>query len=141
MENVKAIGKVKTYPNERPRRKVTINTITIDNVIKQVERLDLLRREGALCLMAIHDLNLALRYSDQIVVLGEGTSRIGGRPLSLEDAAHLRASFEIGKDEFALRLVGKDGGVKRASSTVVAMRDIYDQIDAMPMRQQELRRQ
>lgn len=61
--------------------------------------------------------------------------------MSLEDAEHLRASFETGKDEFALRLVGKDGGVKRASSTVVAMRDIYDQIDAMPMRQQELRRQ
>ena len=40
-----------------------------------------------------------------------------------------------------MRLVGKDGGVKRASDTVVAMRDIYDQIDAMPMRQQELRRQ
>ena len=76
-----------------------------------------------------------------IVVLGEGTSRIEGRPLSLEDAEHLRASFEIGKDEFALRLVGKDGGVKRSSSTVVAMMDIYDQIDAMPMRQQELRRQ
>ena len=76
-----------------------------------------------------------------IVVLGEGTSRIEGRPLSLEDAQHLRASFEIGKDEFALRLVGKDGGVKHASDTVVAMRDIYDQIDSMPMRQQELRRQ
>ena len=76
-----------------------------------------------------------------IVVLGEGPSRIEERPLSLQDAEHLRASFEIGKDEFALRLVGKDGGVKRASDTVVAMRDIYNQIDAMPMRQQELRRQ
>ena len=46
-----------------------------------------------------------------IVVLGEGTSRIEGRPLGLEDAEHLRASFAIGKDEFALRVVGKDGGV------------------------------
>ena len=76
-----------------------------------------------------------------IVVLGEGASRIEGRPLSLEDADHLRASFEIGKDEFVLRLVGKDGGVKRASASLVAMNDIFDQIDAMPMRQQELRRQ
>ena len=76
-----------------------------------------------------------------IVVVGEGASQIEGRPLSLEDADHLRASFEIGKDEFALRLVGKDGGVKRASGSVVAMKDIFDQIDAMPMRQQELRRQ
>ena len=74
-----------------------------------------------------------------IVVLGEGTSRIEGRPLSLEDAQQLRAFFEIENNEFALRLVGKDGDVKRASETVVAMRDIYDQIDAMPMRQQELR--
>jgi hypothetical protein len=74
-----------------------------------------------------------------IVVLGEGTSRIEGRPLSLEDAQQLRAFFEIENNEFALRLVGKDGDVKRASDTVVAMRDIYDQIDAMPMRQQELR--
>ena len=30
--------------------------------------------------------------------------------MSLEDAEHLRASFEMGKDEFALRLVGKEGG-------------------------------
>ncbi len=75
-----------------------------------------------------------------IVVLGEGPSRIEGRPLSVEDAERLRASFEVGRLEFALRLVGKDGAVKRASGTVVAMKDIYEQIDAMPMRQQEMRR-
>ena len=76
-----------------------------------------------------------------IVVLGDGGSTIEGRPLSREDAERLRASYRVGREEFTLRLVGKDGGVKRASGTVVAMRGIYEQVDSMPMRQQEMRRQ
>jgi hypothetical protein len=75
-----------------------------------------------------------------IVVLGAGTSRAGTRALSPNDAERLRASYGVERDAFALRLVGKDGGVKRESAEVVAMESLYAQIDAMPMRQEELRR-
>ena len=75
-----------------------------------------------------------------IVILGAGRSRVEGRGLTTDDADRLRASYEVERREFALRLVGKDGSVKRRSPDVVPMDEIYDLIDAMPMRQQELRR-
>ncbi|NMG19341.1 hypothetical protein DP116_07665 [Brasilonema bromeliae SPC951] len=36
-------------------------------------------------------------------------------------------------------LVGKDGGVKRRETTPVQAKAIFDEIDAMPMRRQEMR--
>lgn len=75
-----------------------------------------------------------------IVVLGTGSSRVEGRTLTNDDADHLRASYGVEKGSFALRLVGKDGGVKRRSDDVVPMDVLCDLIDAMPMRQEEMRR-
>lgn len=75
-----------------------------------------------------------------IVVLGEGPSRVEENPLATADADALRASFEVEPGAFALRLVGKDGGVKRRSGDAVPMDDLYRQIDAMPMRQEEMPR-
>jgi hypothetical protein len=74
-----------------------------------------------------------------IVVLGDGPSRGGERPLTKEEADSLRERFGVEKGAFALRLVGKDGGVKRRSGEFVPLSEIYAQIDAMPMRQQEMR--
>jgi hypothetical protein len=75
-----------------------------------------------------------------IVVLGNGPSRFEDRALTGVEAERLRATYEVEADAFALRLVGKDGGVKRRSDDVVAVEDLYAQIDAMPMRQDEMRR-
>ncbi len=75
-----------------------------------------------------------------IVVLVRGASHVEGRRLSDEDADRLRASYGVRGGSFALRLVGKDGGVKRRDEEVVPMDALYDQIDSMPMRQQEMRR-
>ena len=75
-----------------------------------------------------------------IVVLDEGTSRAEGRPLAPVDAELLRVSCGVEGGAFALRLVGKDGGVKRSGSDVVSMDALYPQIDSMPMRQEEMRR-
>jgi hypothetical protein len=76
-----------------------------------------------------------------IVVLGTGPSHAQGVALPDDDAARLRASYGVDGSSFALRLVGKDGGVKRRSTEVVPMGALYDLIDAMPMRQEEMRRQ
>ncbi len=42
--------------------------------------------------------------------------------------------------EFQYLLIGKDGGVKLRSDTIVSIDQLFSTIDAMPMRQQEMRR-
>jgi hypothetical protein len=75
-----------------------------------------------------------------IVILSAGISRAEARALTTDDADHLRASYGVEGRAFALRLVGKDGGVKRQSRDVVPMETLYALIDAMPMRREEMRR-
>ena len=74
-----------------------------------------------------------------VVVLEKGRSDADGREIASADAARLRALYDVEAGRFALRLVGKDGGVKRRESAPVAMQALFDQIDAMPMRRQEIR--
>ncbi|MEM1126919.1 MAG: DUF4174 domain-containing protein [Bacteroidota bacterium] len=54
-------------------------------------------------------------------------------------AARLRRAFDVDTDAFTLLLIGKDGTVKRRAATALPMDSLYVQIDAMPMRQQEMR--
>jgi hypothetical protein len=75
-----------------------------------------------------------------IVVLAAGPYRAGEGPLSEDDGDRLRKAYGVREDAFAVRLVGKDGGVKRRADDVVPMEELYDLIDSMPMRQQEMRR-
>ncbi|MHC5939509.1 DUF4174 domain-containing protein [Nostoc sp.] len=53
--------------------------------------------------------------------------------------AHHRHRFGVDKESFRVILVGKDGGVKRQDTIPVRVTAIFEQIDAMPMRQQEMR--
>lgn len=53
------------------------------------------RQEGAICLIAIHDINLALRFCDRIVVLGGGGVLAAGAPDEVMDAALLRRAYGI----------------------------------------------
>lgn len=76
-----------------------------------------------------------------IVVLENGPSRAGDWALTVDDADRLRTSYGIEGGGFAFRLVGKDGGVKRQGREIVPLDTIYAQIDSMPMRQEEMRRQ
>lgn len=75
-----------------------------------------------------------------IVMLGASPSRAAGRALSPGDADRVRAAYGVDRTTFALRLVGKDGGVKREAADFVAMENLYDLIDSMPMRHEEMRR-
>lgn len=56
------------------------------------------------------------------------------------EAAPLRARFGIGPSDFAVILVGKDGGEKLRSDRPVASERLFETIDAMPMRRDEMRR-
>jgi len=50
------------------------------------------------------------------------------------DAGRLRAEANIADGAFHVVLVGKDGGVKLKSDTVVSDVEMFDLIDRMPMR-------
>lgn len=54
---------------------------------------------------------------------------------------YLEKELGVRRGEFNLVLIGKDGGVKYRSQQATETRDIFSTIDAMPMRQNEMRRQ
>jgi len=80
---------------------------------------------------------LTLRDTD------EGTLREGpgADPQRLTPVAveRLYDRFDVPADAFRVVLVGKDGTEKRRDAEPVTTRSIFDTIDAMPMRQREMR--
>ena len=72
-----------------------------------------------------------------IVVTNDGKARAGRRPLSGGEVEALQQRFGIAPDAFAVRLVGKDGGVKRSGAEPFALDEVLKQIDSMPMRRAE----
>lgn len=75
-----------------------------------------------------------------VTVLDKGTSYSNQQPIDIESAAKLRQKFNISDNDFRVILIGKDGGAKRQDSEVVQVETIFREIDAMPMRQQEMQR-
>lgn len=60
--------------------------------------------------------------------------------LSAAEATEVRRRFKIAPADFAVILIGKDGGEKLRSPKPFSMHQLSETIDAMPMRQDELRR-
>ncbi len=56
-------------------------------------------------------------------------------------ARGLRERFDVPRGAFRVVLVGKDGTEKRRAPKPVPARSLFDTIDAMPMRQREMREQ
>ena len=73
-----------------------------------------------------------------VQVLATNESYANRQPIDESSAAKLRDRFGVDKENFRVILVGKDGGVKRSDATVVQTTAIFEEIDAMPMRQQEM---
>ncbi|MBE9107724.1 DUF4174 domain-containing protein [Nostoc cf. edaphicum LEGE 07299] len=76
-----------------------------------------------------------------IQVLATDKSYANGQLIDESYAANLRNRFGVDKENFRIILIGKDGGVKRQETTPVQATAIFEQIDAMPMRQQEMQEQ
>jgi len=72
-------------------------------------------------------------------ILESGPSFINGVSLDAQTAAALREKFDAPLGRFTVILVGKDGGVKLKRPTGTRLNDIFALIDAMPMRQEEMR--
>jgi hypothetical protein len=74
-----------------------------------------------------------------IWVVGDRVSADFG-PHPRESAKTLRARFGAPNSGFRAVLVGKDGGTKLNSASPLSAGALYATIDAMPMRQNEMRR-
>jgi hypothetical protein len=74
-------------------------------------------------------------------VAADTVLKTDGENLDEGAAEFLRRTFKVESGSFAVILVGKDGGEKMRSTAVVPVAEIFSVIDAMPMRQAEMRDQ
>lgn len=81
---------------------------------------------------------LAERDLVQIHVFEEVEGYVGDEKFSPAQNELLREQFQVDTGQYALFLVGKDGGVKERYANPVEPEKIYALIDSMPMRQQEM---
>jgi len=82
----------------------------------------------------------ALRDRDlRVFMLYRESATVDDRALSAREAAQLRHRLGVTEDDRLMILVGKDGGVKRRATLDADLRDIFLQIDGMPMRRAEIR--
>lgn len=71
-------------------------------------------------------------------ILEKGPSRLDEQTLAPEEAKQLRRDFGVRPGRFTVILVGKDGGVKMVREERTDLQEIFDLIDSMPKRQQEM---
>jgi len=67
-------------------------------------------------------------------------SRGARMPLGPSQEAALRARYRVERGSFRVLLIGKDGHVAFGGPMPVALSDLTDRIDRMPMRRDEMRR-
>jgi len=72
-------------------------------------------------------------------VLGNIGNSSGELVLQRDDANTMRDRFEIGRNEFRVILIGKDGTEKIRSDEAISSDYLFEEIDAMPMRRLEMK--
>ena len=63
-----------------------------------------------------------------------------GSDLESSQVEKFQSEFDVNPDEFCILLIGKDGTVKMRDNKVVSAETVFDIIDSMPMRQQEMQK-
>jgi hypothetical protein len=82
----------------------------------------------------------ALADRDMLVIeVWADAGLAGDQPLSGVDAAGLRDRLQVAPGDRVQLLIGKDGGIKRRAALNTDLSESLGQIDAMPMRRQEIR--
>lgn len=69
-----------------------------------------------------------------------GPSYSDRHALTSEDAKSLRRRYKVPSGQIRQILIGKDGRVKLAGDEKTTLQSIFDLIDTMPMRRQEMRK-
>ena len=72
-------------------------------------------------------------------LFADGISYAGEVQVDAESTDDLRRRFNVASRAFHLMLIGKDGGVKWQTDQPTPLAQIFEIIDRMPMRQQEMR--
>ncbi|MDH3876979.1 MAG: DUF4174 domain-containing protein [Desulfobacterales bacterium] len=72
-------------------------------------------------------------------VPAQGPSRMNAAPIDPQVADSIRDHFAIPRNTFSLILVGKDGSIKLKRNDPVDIGAVFELIDSMPMRQNEIR--
>ena len=72
-------------------------------------------------------------------ILTTGTSTLDGQAIDAGERQRLVTRFGVGADDFAVLLIGKDGGEKLRFTDLPDLQAIYTVLDGMPMRQGEMR--
>ena len=85
------------------------------------------------------------RMAEQARILAADRAGTAERDLVLveskvADQQRLRRRYGVAPEMFAVLLIGKDGGVKLRSAVPLTTTTLFETIDAMPMRQAEMRR-
>ena len=73
-------------------------------------------------------------------VLEKGKSRLDSERLTPDQALFLRKRLSVSSGRFTIILIGKDGGEKIRQESPIDLKEIFAIIDAMPMRQQEMKK-
>jgi hypothetical protein len=89
--------------------------------------------------LAAHKADIADRDMLVFEILESGQSSMNAKYIDPTAALSLRQMFKVDNGEFAVSLVGKDGGIKLNRRSQIRVKDIFTFIDAMPMRQEEIR--
>lgn len=76
-----------------------------------------------------------------VEVMESGESRANGKRISLASVEQLKQRFGATSKDFVVVLIVKDGTEKHRSQTPIDLTLLFRTIDAMPMRQQEMRSQ
>jgi hypothetical protein len=63
----------------------------------------------------------------------------GKQTLSAAEVRGLRKSYGVDEQNYAVLLIGKDGGVKLRREVPVTTTELFSLIDSMPMRKREMR--
>jgi len=99
----------------------------------------------------VHD---SVMFNKQNILLSRAADGLSERDVvvihisdsvSIDQKPHTAAAggflqrYHVNQDEFRIILVGKDGTVKLDQATPVTMNTLFTLIDAMPMRQKEMR--
>ena len=72
-------------------------------------------------------------------VLLRGSSQMNTTAIDRQEADSFRDRFKIPPNEFSLILIGKDGGIKLRRNDQVDLAEVFELIDSMPMRRNEMR--
>ena len=72
-------------------------------------------------------------------VLEKGPSRMNRTQLDRQVADSIRNRFNAPRHKFTLILIGKDGGTKMKRHAQTRLKEVFELIDSMPMRKNEMR--